>query len=132
MSPALFSKQFPGLNVSIREVHKHPCLHSVHAHHINVGYYLVQFEITKEHPFVKVRYLWMKMVTVKDSWNIKISNECVNLIAIEKDDVILDVGYTLGKYKGNSADRITFTTKSIKDGTQTLHNAFIVHSVKSH
>ncbi len=132
MRPVLFSKNFQGLNILIREVHKHPCIHSEYAHHINAGYYLVQFEITKEHPFVNVRYLWMKMVTVKDSWNIKIREQCADLIAIEKDDVILDIKYGLGKYKGNSADKITFITKSIKDGTQTLHNAFIVHSVKSH
>ncbi len=129
MRPALFCKNFPGIHISIREIHKHPCLTSHVAKHINVGYRLVQIRVTDDNPFVNPSFQWLKFITVKPSWNIKLRDQCPNFIAIEREDVILDISYELGKHEGKVVDFIFFTVKNLCDGTQTYRKAFIQHSV---
>jgi hypothetical protein len=131
MRPSLFCKNFPGVHISIREIHKHPCPTSHLAKHIHVGYRLVQFKITPENPFVIPSFQWLKLITVKPTWNIKLREQCPNFIAIERDDVILDIGYQLGKHQGMVVDFVLFTVKNLCDGTQTNHKAFIKHTAGS-
>ena len=129
MRPALFCKNFPGVCISIREIYKHPCPTSHVAKHINVGYRLVQIHITDDNPFINPSFQWVKLVTVKPSWNVKLREQCPNVIAVEREDVILDIGHQLGKYEGKVVDFLLFTVKNLCDGTQTYHKAFIQHSV---
>ena len=131
MRPALFCKNFPGVHISIREINKHPCPYLEVAKHVNAGYRLVQFKITDDNPFVNPSFQWLKLITVKPSWNVKLRDQYPHFIAIEREDVILDIGYALGKHEGAVVDLVLITMKNLYDGTQTHRKAFIKHSVGS-
>lgn len=131
MRSLLFCKNFPGVHVSIHEVHKHPCPHSQLACHIDVGYRLVQFHITDENPFVPSGYQALKLISVKQTWNIKLREQTENVLRVERDDIILDLDYSPGEYNGAPVDFIIFTLKNLRDGFITYYKAFLRHSVNS-
>lgn len=131
MRPTLFFKNFPGIHISITEIDEHPCPSLEVAKHINVGYRLVEFRITDDNPFVNPSLQWLKFITVKPSWNIKLRDQYPHFIAIEREDVILNIRYELGKYDGVVVDLVIFTVKNLCDGTQTNRKAFIKHTVGS-
>lgn len=76
-------------------------------------------------------YYTVKLITVKPTWNIKLSEQVANILTVEKEDIILDLDYSSGEYNGATGDFVIFTLKNLRDGIRTYQKAFLRHPVNS-
>lgn len=132
MPSTVFRKNFQGLHISVQEILKHPCPKNVLAEHFNVGYRLMQFHITNENPFLHPGFTRLKLVNVKPTWNIVLRNVCTeSVMVVEREEVIVDIQYTLGKLEGAPADMITLLLRSLSDGLFSYRAVYIKHPARS-
>lgn len=131
MPSTIFEKDFFGMYISVREIKKHPCPDSPIAEHLHVGYLLVQFNATKTNIFMPPNFSYIKLATVKPSWNIKIREQCCKYIQIiEPGDIILDITYRIEECRGKNRDVITIFLKNLQDGFVTRQYIKIEHIEK--